>query len=145
MEFRRLKAGDESLLAEILMTFRKESTSPIRAENFLSSIDNYIFACINNSLLIGFALGYRLPRFDAQADMLYIHEVSVSEEYQCQGIGKKLMEGLQEICGIEGLSKAFLITNKSNMAAIKLYLSAGGVANSDDDIVYFFTPGKKIE
>jgi ribosomal protein S18 acetylase RimI-like enzyme len=138
MEFRRLRAGDEPLLADMLMDFRKECTSLTRAGNFLSSGTNYIFACINNHKVIGFVLGYRLPRFDAQADRLYIHEVGVFKEYKRQGIGKKLMEMTLNLCRDEGLSKAFLITNKSNTAANKLYLGANGNADNDDDIVYYF-------
>jgi len=137
--------GDEALLLGILMAFRKETTSILRAGNFLSSKDNYIFACIKNNQVIGFVLAYRLPRFDSQADMLYIHEVSVSEEFQRQGIGKKLMTMMLRTCRDEDLSKAFLITNKSNVAANELYLSSKGIVNHDDDIIYYFYPGQIIE
>lgn len=74
--------------------------------------------------------------------MLYIHEVGVLPQYQRQGVGYHLLTQLKCICSFNGITKLFLLTERSNAAACALYEKAGGVkptSSLDDDVVNFFT------
>jgi len=70
--------------------------------------------------------------------MMYIHQVEVLPEFRQKGIGKQLMEGFIELCKNNNCGRLFLITNKSNVAALTLYERSGGKAPSEDDIVFTF-------
>ena len=126
------------------MVMRMESdfrSGFVREENvrqFLTNPMNWLFACIENGRIIGFAYGYELNRMDDIGNMLYIHEVNVLPEYHRQGIARTMLESIKSACKLLGMCRFFLITRKSNVPACKLYESVGGVSAHDDNDVYYF-------
>jgi len=138
MQIGRLGTSDAGKLVEMVKTFRTDTTDLNIAERFLQNSSNYVIAGIEGEKIIGFVLGYQLQRYDGQDDMIYIHEVSVLEEFRQQGIGKKMINEVIRICKETHISKVFLVTNKSNKPAVCLYESTGAKASYDDDIVYWY-------
>ena len=59
-------------------------------------------------------------------------------EYQGNGYGTGLMNYIKDYIKEIGCRKMFLITNKSNVSACKCYEKAGGINNTDDEIVYVY-------
>jgi ribosomal protein S18 acetylase RimI-like enzyme len=49
-----------------------------------------------------------------------------------------MIEEITRICEEHGLCKIFLITNKSNVPACRLYETTGGKAIDDDSILYCY-------
>ena len=105
---------------------------------FLANPMNWFFACIENGEIIGYAYGYEVNRLNDIGNMLYIHTVSVVTKYHRQGIGRTMLESIKAACKLFGICRFFLITQKSNTAACKLYESVGGISAHDDNEVYFF-------
>ncbi len=70
--------------------------------------------------------------------MMYIHKVEILEEYREKEIGKHLIGMVKEICQSNKMSKVFVITNKSNIGAVRLYESTGDMGLDDDSIVYWY-------
>lgn len=136
--FRKLSIYDLQLVLRMEEDFRSNFVCLENARGFLSNSSNWIFACIENKRIIGFAYGYELNRLNDIGNMLYIHEISVLPEFHRQGIGKQILNGIRSLCKLTGICKVFLFTEKSNIAACALYESAGGKSTHNDDIVYFF-------
>jgi len=80
---------------------------------------------------------FRFGVINHAANMLYIHGVGVHADYRRQGVGKQMMTALKQLCKLNGMSRMFLFTQKSNTAACALYDSVGGEAR-EDDVTYFF-------
>jgi len=118
--------------------FRSNFVTEGSAQLFLSNPMNWLFACIENNQIIGFAYGYELNRLNSDGNMLYIHEVGVLPQFQRQGIGKEILNNVKALCKQVNICKFFLFTEKSNTAACALYDSAGGRSAHDDDVAYFF-------
>ena len=57
---------------------------------------------------------------------------------QSKGIGTNLMILARDYAKSIGCYEMFLVTNKHNKSACKCYEKAGGVSESDDDIVYVY-------
>lgn len=104
-------------------------------KNFLSNKNNWAYVAWYGEEIVGFAFGYMLETFYSKP-MLYIHSIDVAEKYKRKGFGKALMNKIIEDSKELGAKECFLITNKSNVPAVKLYESARGTLLSDDDIVY---------
>ncbi|WP_066500350.1 GNAT family N-acetyltransferase [Abyssisolibacter fermentans] len=138
MEVRRLNIGDAEKVIDMLENFRSEKITGDNAIKFLNDKKNYLVACLNDDKIVGFILGYELQRYDNQNNMMYVHEVDVLSEYRRQGIGKKIMYELKQICKRKNLCKMFLITRKSNIPAINLYKTTKGKSSNDDDIVFWY-------
>lgn len=139
--FRKLQVSDLEKVLEMNHTFRSDFIQEENARVFLSNPTNWIFACVENQKVIGFAYGYELNRLDAKGNMLYIHEVGVLPEYQRQGIAQQLLLDLKTVCRLNGIGRFFLFTERHNEPACALYEKAGGAKNSsglEDDVVYFF-------
>lgn len=135
---KRLMKNDIDLLKNSIVEKGTVIKSISNVEKFLSNENNYLIAYIENAKILGFVLAYTLQRYDGRGEMLYLHEIDVVETHRKQGIATKLMNEIKEFKDKNGFDKIFLVTNKSNEAAVSLYESTGGVASSDDDIIFTF-------
>jgi len=135
---KRLTTSDLSMIEKLLEEENRETLNPENIRSFLSDTSNYFLAFIHNEQILGYALAYTLARYDGRESMMYLHEIEVKESARRKGIGKKLLNEMNNICEQNGFMKLFLITNKSNKPAVALYESLSGEASNDDDIVYTF-------
>ncbi len=136
--FRRLNSDDINLAMGEEGDFRSGFLCEANVERFLADRMCLILAAIFGQRIIGFAYGYILPRLDGKGDMVYVNEVSVLPEYQRQGIGRELMQGLKRLCAEHKYHRFFLCAERSNTAACGLYHSQGGYAPHGDDVVFHF-------
>lgn len=140
-EFRKLCLSDLELVLQMENDFRKGFVVEESVRQFFSNPMNWIFACIQEEQIIGFAYGYELNRLDNKGNMLYIHEVGVLPQFQRQGIGLQMLTSIKNLCKLGEISRIFLFTQKHNTAACALYEMAGGEKTNssiDDDVTYFF-------
>lgn len=140
-EFRKLNTLDLEVILQMANNFRNGFVLEDKAIQFFSNPMNWIYACIQEKQIIGFAYGYELNRLDNKGNMLYIHEIGVLPEYQRQGIGLQIINNIKIVYKELRLSKIFLFTQKHNNAACSLYEKAGGEKTNnsyDDDVTYFF-------
>ncbi|MCA0386582.1 MAG: GNAT family N-acetyltransferase [Firmicutes bacterium] len=142
--YRKLQISDLPLVIGMGENFRANFICEENARQFLMNPMNWIFACIQDQKIIGFAYGYELNRLDQQGNMLYIHEVGVLPDFQRQGIGLQLLMNMKMICERLGICRFFLFTQRHNQAACALYEKAGGHKGNEtleDDVTYFFKIG----
>ena len=96
IEYRKLSSDDLPLALAMNRDFREGFAEKSSLRAFLSSPDCWLFAAVLENRIVGFAYGYALQRLNTGRKMLYIHEVGVLDEYQRQGIGTKLINGIME-------------------------------------------------
>ena len=104
--------------------------------SFLEQEDAKAFLAVDGEV-VGFAYGCILHRPDGREDF-YLHAIDVAEKSQGHGYGTALVRYIDGWRKRIGCRKMFLITNKSNPKACICYEKAGGIAPSDDDVVYVF-------
>ena len=138
-EYMKLDIEDIYLVLQMEKDFRPNFINENNARIFLSNPKNWIYACVENKKIIGFAYGYELNRLNQEGNMLYIHEVGILDDYQHQGIGTELMERLKRICKEMGMCRIFLLAVKNNINACKLYEKVGMKSVHDDDIVFYLS------
>lgn len=108
-EFRKLHLSDLELVLQMENGFRKGFIFEENARRFLANPMNWIFACIQEKQIIGFACGYELNRLDSKGNMLYIHEIGVLPQYQKQGIGFQILTGIKNLCRLTGICIFFYL------------------------------------
>lgn len=136
VRFERLTENDIDLMRNVIEIDGKEFL-PHQILNFLTDSSVYAFGAKLNNKIIGAIYGYSLTRIDNEP-MLYIHDVGILPEYQNLGIGNKFMKYVIDYAKENNFSKCFLITEKKNSPACKIYEKAGGKSENEDDIVYNF-------
>lgn len=139
--YKKLNLSDLNIVLSMENDFRSNFIAEENAKQFLNNPMNWLFACIEDDQIIGFAYGYELSRLDSKGNMLYIHEIGVLPRCHRQGIGRTLIEKLRETTAHLGICRFFLSTQKSNLPACALYETCGGQKNPnqlDDDVLYYF-------
>ena len=65
---------------------------------------------------------------------------SVSPPVIQQGIGGALIEELKKLCRQENIMKCWVITDRTNAAAIRMYESTGAQHDGLDSLVFVYNP-----
>ena len=136
--YRRLNVADLQMVLQMNRDFRPGFICEENARQFLAQPQNWLLACVESSRVIGFVYGYELNRLDAAGNMLYVHEVGVLPEYHRQGIGRQMLSDIKTLCRLSGICRLFLVTMRSNDAAMGLYQSHGGELCNDAEVRFFF-------
>lgn len=124
------------LLKKAANQFFKPDVSQEQLKAYINKPQNWAYIAIgSNDEILGFAFGYVLESFYSTPE-LYMHSIDVVEQYKRQGIGKLLMNKILEDCKEKGFKELFLVTNKGNIPAVRLYESTGGTAPDEDNVVY---------
>jgi len=105
-------------------------------EEFVSNPNNLAYAVLEDEEVVAFAWGYLLERMD-DAPMLYIHSVDVLEGYRQKGYGRVLMDAFLTYAREQHVRNTFLITDKENIAANKLYQKYASEME-EDKVLYIF-------
>lgn len=113
------------------------------ARAYVSTGQALAFVAREGEEIVGWCWGYSLVRPDGER-MTYLHELEVDPRARRQGVGKRLVEKTLARAASDKASKVFLITNRSNTAARKLYESCGGqIAEDGDSILYLWDPANR--
>ena len=67
-----------------------------------------------------------------------MNEVGVSPSHQNRGVGKTLMHALLEVARDAGCSEAWVLTERNNQPAMKLYQSSGGEQEQEEIVMFSF-------
>lgn len=122
-----LRAGDEAVLANVEADVFDGPVDAGLVAEFLHDLRHHIVVARYAGRVIGFASGVHYVHPDKSPE-LWINEVGVAPAYQGKGgVGKRLLAALLEAGGHAGCREAWVLTDRSNDAAIRLYrLSAAG-------------------
>jgi ribosomal protein S18 acetylase RimI-like enzyme len=118
MEFRLLVPGDEAVVEQLAT--REPRTALLRDPRTI------FLVAFEGDEPAGFVLAYELPRRHGYNVTLIVYEVEVEDVHRRQGIATRLLRELEEIARGRGIEEAFVLTEPDNLAANRLYESAGG-------------------
>ena len=142
MKIKKVNSNDVNIILNMNNDFRDGFVCKDKLQDFLRDDNNFFYVCLGNEKIIGFLYGYVLKRLNSEA-MAYIHEVGVLDQFKKQGIGSELLRFTKNELFEDGIIKIFLITQKNNVAACRLYDKMGGEIMGDIeyglcDITYVF-------
>lgn len=106
-----------------------------RLASFLAEPHNLAFTAEYNGEVAGFIYGYSLMSLDSEPQ-LFVYSVDVFDEFQNAGIGSKLFQFVVDYSRENGFSECFVITDRGNKRACRIYEKAGGKNDYEDEIVY---------
>lgn len=109
-----------------------------QGNKFLANTDNALFVAYWNNTPVGFLTAHRLQRFDARKAEVLLYEIGVSEDHQRNGIGRSLVEALKSWARSVDADEIWVLTNKSNPAAMALYTATGAVTESSDEQMFVY-------
>lgn len=95
------------------------------ARSFLDDARHHLVVAIDDGVVVGMASAVDYVHPD-KAPQLWINEVGVAPTHQRRGIGRRLLDALLAHGRTLGCTEAWLGTEEDNVAARRLYESAGG-------------------
>lgn len=124
MTIRRLRRGDEALVAALA-----EGTP---RTDLLDDERTFFLVALDGDHPIGFALAYELLRRHKAAKQLLVYEIDVEPAHRGRGVGTRLMRELERIARERGIEEGWVLTERSNRAAMAFYEAVGGVGPHEE-------------
>lgn len=131
LEIKILHPGDDSLLVNAAPGVFDNPVSPEGARQFLLDPRHHIAAAIDDGVLVGFASGVHYINPDKPPE-LWINEVALAPTHRGRGLGKAILKVLLEVGRAHKCTMAWVLTHRTNPAAMALYSSVGGVEGVDN-------------
>lgn len=125
-----LQRSDERILMNVAA---EVFDNPINAEftrEFLEDNRHHIAVAIDDGLVVGFASGVDYMHPDKPPE-LWINEVGLAPTHRRRGLGKAVLKALLEVGRARNCKVAWVLTDRTNAAAMALYTSVGGAEGAD--------------
>lgn len=130
--FSRLTKGDTAKINAVQKAF---SLEPAGLQAFVSQPQNLAFTAQKGGEVVGFIYGYSLMALKG-GPQLFIYSVDVLPQAQNRGIGSGFFQFVVDYSRENGFAECFVITDKANKKACRIYEKAGGQNDYEDEIVY---------
>ncbi len=137
VEIRILGPGDESVLARVAPNVFDNAVDAALSAEFLNDARHHIAVAIDDDVVVGFASAIHYVHPDKSPE-LWIDEVSVAPTHRKHGVGKQLLHALFSVGREHGCGTAWVLTDRSNAPAMRLYTSVGGAEAPDEIVMYEF-------
>jgi aminoglycoside 3-N-acetyltransferase I len=137
-----LNNSDFILFGELLTVFKEafrmedfKVPSRWHLEKILSTPGFISIVSIKDKKIMGGLTAYTLPQYYSEKPIAYLYDLAVKPEFQKQGIGTALFEGLVRYCKKRGYRELFVQAHRVDDLAVKLYRSLN--PTREDDMLHF--------
>jgi aminoglycoside 6'-N-acetyltransferase I len=137
IEVKLLGPGDELVLSRLASGVFDKAIDPVLTREYLAESHFHLAVAVEGGVVVGMASAVDYVHPDKPRE-LWINEVGVSATHRRRGVAKRLLGALFEHGRGLGCWQAWVLTNRSNAAAMRLYVSAGGVMDADDTTMFAF-------
>ena len=131
IEVKVLQRGDDRVLMSVAAEVFDKPIDARLTKEFLEDPRHHIAVAIDDGLVVGFASGVHYIHPDKPAE-LSINEVAVAPTHRRRGLGKAVIRALLEVGRAHNCKVAWVLTDRSNVAAMALYSSVGGTEGADE-------------
>jgi aminoglycoside 6'-N-acetyltransferase I len=137
LEFRILNAGDAAVLDRVADGVFDGAIQPTLAQEFLGDLRHHLAVAIDDGIVVGFASGVHYVHPDKPAE-LWINEVAVAPTHLRRGVAQSLLRLLFDTGRALGCGQAWVLTDRDNTAAMRLYASLGGDPGTREHVMFDF-------
>lgn len=131
IEIKILQRGDDRIPMNVAAEVFDKPIDARLTKEFLEDPRHHIAVAIDDGLVVGFASGVHYIHPDKPAE-LWINEVAVAPTHRRRGLGKAVIRALLEVGRAHNCKVAWVLTDRSNVAAMALYSSVGGTEGADE-------------
>ena len=138
VEIRLLRPGDAAVLSNVAPDVFDDPVDEALARQFLDDPGHLIAVALEDDLVVGFVSGVMYVHPDKPRE-LWVNEVGVVSTHQRRGIARDLLRRVFLEAKAAGCGEAWVLTDRSNEAAMGLYESVGGTCQ--DQVMFTFGLG----
>jgi ribosomal protein S18 acetylase RimI-like enzyme len=130
IDIKVLHSGDENILLNVAPEVFDNPIDMELTKEFLEDPRHHIAVAIDDGLVVGFASGVHYIHPDKPPE-LWINEVGLAPTHRRRGLGKAVLKTLLEVGRAQNCRVAWVLTYRTNVAAMALYSSVGGTEGVD--------------
>lgn len=108
------------------------------AAEFLRDPRHHIVVAVDEGAVVGFASAVHYVHPDKPSPELWINEVAVASTHHRRGIGRAILEEMLNHARRLGCREAWVLTERANQAAMRLYSASGGIEDPGDTVMFEF-------
>jgi aminoglycoside 6'-N-acetyltransferase I len=132
-----LADGDDATLASVADGVFDNAVRLELVTQFLADPRHHIAVATDDGVIVGFASAVHYVHPD-KVQELWINEVGVAATHRKQGLARELLSALFERGRELGCVEAWVLTERANGPAARLYTSVGRVESEDDTVMFSF-------
>jgi ribosomal protein S18 acetylase RimI-like enzyme len=136
IEIKLLGGNDASALMNVAPGVFDDPIDPRMTNTFLSDPRHHLAVAVDDGLIVGFVSAIHYAHPDKPRPELWINEVGVAPTHQGCGLGSDLLQSMLEAGRKNGCSEAWVLTDRLNTPAMRLYSSRGG--SQSDQVMFTF-------
>lgn len=144
IQVKKLESSDIDSLIDLIELFEdvfemQQFVAPERAylQRLLKKDSFFVFVAFVDDAMVGGLTAYMLEQYYSTKPLVYIYDLAVRNEYQRQGIGKRLIESITEHCKRAGIEEVFVQADEEDDYVLDFYRATGGLP---EKVVHFTYP-----
>jgi ribosomal protein S18 acetylase RimI-like enzyme len=112
-----------------------------QANEFLADPRHHLAVAVDDGLVVGFVSAVHYVHPDKPRPELWINEVGVAATHRRRGLGTRLLRAVFAVARGLGCAEAWVLTDRANTAAMRLYASAGSPDQPTEHVMFTFRLG----
>jgi aminoglycoside 6'-N-acetyltransferase I len=137
VEVRLLGVGDEAMLASVAPDVFDHSVQAQLTAELLADKRHHLAVAREAGQIVGFASAVHYVHPDKPSE-LWVNEVSVAATHRRRGVATQLLRAVFDAGRAAGCHQAWVLTDRSNAAAMRLYNAVGGYEAPGDAVMFEF-------
>ena len=133
-DIRLLGPRDAHVLTRVAPGVFDNEIDPHWTAEFLADPRHHLAVVVDDDVVVGMASGVHYVHPD-KAPQLFINEVGIAPSHRGRGLGRQLVDRLVRLSMELGCTEAWVLTDRSNTVAQRLYAGAGA-APPEECIMY---------
>src|SRR5262245_10145773 len=141
IEIKVLSQQDTGVLANIAPDVFDDTIDLGRTDEFLADPHHHLVVAVDNGQVVGFVSAVHYLHPDKPRPELWINEIGVAAPHRGRGLGTQLLNSLFVVGKGLGCAEAWVLTDRANTAAMRLYAAVGGTKPTDHVMFTFRLDG----
>ena len=137
LEIKILTSRDEPVFERVAPGVFDEPLDLALVREFLADSHHHIAAAIEDGAMVGFVSAVDYIHPDKPRE-LWINEVAVAPSHHRRGIGRRTLDAMLKHAQRLGCREAWVLTDRDNEAAMRLYTTAKGIERVPDTVMFTF-------
>jgi aminoglycoside 6'-N-acetyltransferase I len=138
IEIRFLGPHDAGVLEHVAPDVFDDPINASRAAEFLADPRHHLAVAIADGFVVGFVSAVHYVHPDKPRPELWINEVSVAPTHRSRGLATQLLRSMFGLARDLGSVEAWVLTDRANTAAMRLYAAAGNAEPPSDHVMFTF-------
>jgi GNAT superfamily N-acetyltransferase len=138
IDIKLLGPQEAGVLANIAPDVFDDSIDVGRADEFLADPRHHLAVAVEDGWVVGFVSAVHYVHPDKPRPELWINEIGVATTHRRLGLGTCLLHAVFAVARELGCAEAWVLTDRANTAAMRLYAAAGSTQAPTDHVMFTF-------